>query len=99
MDRNTLIKRLMVTFLEELQEQVRAFNRDLLALEKEQGSASRAERLKALFRTAHSLKGAARAVNVNLIGDACHGLEEVLEGLRNGRLSVSRELFAVLFAA
>ena len=65
MDKDQLIKRLMKTFLEELEEHVGALNRDLLALEKDSSGQERTERLKALFRTAHSLKGAARSVNVD----------------------------------
>ena len=77
MDRDQLIKRLMVTFLGELEEHVRAMNDDLLALEKEPAGAGRAERYKSLFRAAHSLKGAARSVSV-AIEEACHHLEEIL---------------------
>src|SRR5947199_267336 len=62
----------MTTFLEELEEHVGALNRDLLALEKGPAGPERAERLTTLFRTAHSLKGAARAVNVTVIESACH---------------------------
>ncbi len=61
MDKAKLIAQLMTTFLGELEEHVRALNRDLLALEKNPTGDERArsERLKELFRTAHSLKGAA----------------------------------------
>ena len=62
MDQQTLIKRLMATFLEELAEHVAALNNDLLALEKAPSDEESADRLKRLFRTAHSLKGAARSV-------------------------------------
>src|SRR5258708_1742290 len=56
MDKDQLIKKLMVTFLEELEEHVRSLNADLLALEKAAEGTERAERLTTLFRTAHSLK-------------------------------------------
>ena len=61
-DQDTLLKQLMATFLDELDENVRALNRDLLALEKDPDGPRRSELLRSLFRTAHSLKGAARAV-------------------------------------
>ena len=61
MDKDKLAKLLMATFLEELDEHVRALNRDLLALEQNPSAADRAELWKVLFRSAHSLKGAARA--------------------------------------
>ena len=70
MDQATLHKQLMATFLDELEENAAALNRDLLALEKDPTGPAHAERLRTLFRTAHSLKGAARAVNVELIESA-----------------------------
>ena len=57
---------LLATFLEELEERVRALNDDVLALDRESDGPPGpppAERLTTLLRTAHSLKGAARAVN------------------------------------
>ena len=54
MDRDKLVARLTATFLEELDEHVRVFNRELLALEQEP-TAPWAERIKTLFRSAHSL--------------------------------------------
>ena len=98
MDKEQLVKRLMTTFLEELEEHVQAFNRDLLALKKGPAPEQRAERLKALFRTAHSLKGASRSVNVGLLERACHGLEEILAAVQGNRLELGADVFALLFA-
>jgi two-component system chemotaxis sensor kinase CheA len=101
MDKIKLMQRLMGTFLEELEEHVRALNCDLLALEKSQDGAEPgnvAERLKTLFRTTHSLKGAARAVNADVIEKACHQLEEILTAVRGGLLPFDADLFALLFA-
>src|SRR5271155_5826207 len=98
MDKDQLVKRLMTTFLEELEEHVQAFNRDLLALKKDPSAAERAERLKTLFRSAHSLKGASRSVNVGLLEKACHGLEEILAAVQEGKMALSPDLFSLLFA-
>ena len=97
MEQDTLIKRLMATFLEELEEQVAALNADLLALEKDSSEPHGIERLRALFRTAHSLKGAARAANVPLIESACHHLEEMLAAARDGQAPLAPAAFALLF--
>src|SRR5690349_12896722 len=99
MDRAKLFERLMTTFLGELAEHVRVLNDELLALEKQPDEADRAERFRVLFRAAHSLKGAARSVGVPLIEDACHRLEDILVAARDGRLTLDRERFALLFAA
>jgi two-component system chemotaxis sensor kinase CheA len=65
MDQQKLIERLMGTFLLELEEHLRSLNRELLLLEKTPPGSERSELLTTLFRAAHSLKGAARAVNQN----------------------------------
>ncbi len=98
MDKAKLIARLMNTFLDELQEHVRVLNRESLALEKTPAEAERARRLQELLRTAHSLKGAARSVDLSLIEDACHGLEDLLAGVRDNRVAFDSELFSLLFA-
>jgi two-component system chemotaxis sensor kinase CheA len=98
LDRDKLVARLTATFLEELDEHVRVFNRELLALE-QQPSEPWAERIKTLFRSAHSLKGAARAVSAVRIEAICHRLEGVLSAVRDGQTPPSRELFELLFAA
>src|SRR6476661_5130759 len=97
MDRDDLIRRLIVTFLGELEEHARAMNLDLMALEKEPGGPKSAERYKALFRAAHSLKGAARSVDARVIEEACHGLEEILGRAKEGVTPLTPELFALLF--
>ena len=98
MDRDALVAKLMATFLEELADHVRAFDRDLLELERGPGSPRSAELLKTLFRTAHSLKGASRSVGQGVLERACHELEETLGAWQRGALAPSKELFRVLFA-
>src|SRR5437016_2616369 len=88
----------MTTFLEELEEHVGALNRDLLALEKETDRKKRADLLQVLFRTAHSLKGAARSVSVSPIESACHQLEEILAAARDGVTPLAPDIFPLLFA-
>jgi two-component system chemotaxis sensor kinase CheA len=97
MDKDRLAQALMATFLEELEGHVATLNRDLLALEKEQGPARQQELLAALQRTVHSVKGASRAVAATLIETACHRLEEVFITVQRGR-SASPELYELCFA-
>jgi two-component system chemotaxis sensor kinase CheA len=99
MDRAKLLERLMATFLGELSEHVRTINGELLALEKGPEGPERAERFKTLLRSAHSLKGAARSVDVGLIEETCHRLEEILIAARDGRTAADPGLFALLYAA
>ncbi|HKU41473.1 MAG TPA: Hpt domain-containing protein, partial [Polyangiales bacterium] len=99
MDRDKLIQRLRATFLVELREHVESFNRELLSLERDTNAATRAESIKTLFRVAHSLKGAARAVSASKLEVVCHKLEELLSGLRDGTRELTPEVFETLFAA
>ncbi|MEX2156439.1 MAG: response regulator [Gemmatimonadales bacterium] len=96
MNKDQLAARLLVTFTAELDEQVRTMNADLLALEAEPAAA---ERLKSLFRVAHTLKGAARAASVPPVEHACHALETLLAQARDGKLTLGPEEFALLFSA
>src|SRR5260221_3862923 len=98
MDKEKLVQRLIETFLGELEEHARSFNRDLLALEGEPPAEKRAEILRTLFRTAHSLKGASRSVGVGHVEAACHKLEGIIEGIRDGHVPLRPELFQLLFA-
>ncbi len=100
MDRDQLIARLLETFLEEIEDHVTTINLHLIALEKLPPEMPEyPERLRALFRSFHSLKGAARSVGVAPVEKACHALEEILAAVRNGSRSLDRQLFALLFEA
>lgn len=96
MNKDQLAARLLATFTAELDEQVRTMNAELLALEAEPGNA---ERLKSLFRVAHTLKGAARAAAVAPVEQACHALETLLAEVRDKKRTLGSDDFAVLFAA
>src|SRR5678815_881162 len=96
MNKTALIESPMSTFVEEVADQVRSFNTDLLALESGQGDS--AKLLQSLFRTAHNLKGASRAVDVGLVESACHALEDVLARARDGSRALGRDDFEILFA-
>ncbi|MGQ3073249.1 MAG: hybrid sensor histidine kinase/response regulator [Ferrovibrionaceae bacterium] len=96
MDKARLIQRLMATFVAELEEHVRALERDLLALEKGAEGETRRKLFEVLFRTAHSLKGAAGSVGVAPVEAAAHLTEEVLSGARDGRLPTDAAFFARL---
>ena len=96
MSTDALAARLLATFLDELDEQVRALNEELLALESQPADR---QRLQSVFRIAHTLKGAARAASVPLIEQVCHELETLLAAARDGTVSLGAEQFAPLFTA
>ncbi|MET0398579.1 MAG: Hpt domain-containing protein, partial [Longimicrobiaceae bacterium] len=96
MSRGSLAARLLAAFLEDLDEQLRAMDADLLALE---ASPADGERLRSLFRVAHTVKGAARAAAVPLVEEACHALEARLAELRDGTRTLDAGAFRALFFA
>jgi two-component system chemotaxis sensor kinase CheA len=98
MDKDDLVQRLMVTFVGELEDHARTLERDLLALEKKPAPKKKSELFASLFRTAHSLKGSARTVRVNLLETTGHHLEEVFAAARDGRLPVDAIFFELLLA-
>jgi two-component system chemotaxis sensor kinase CheA len=98
MDKDDFVKRLMVTFVGELEDHARAIERDLLALEKQPAPGLRRVLFASLFRTGHSLKGSARTVRVGLLETTGHHLEEVFAAARDGRLPVDASFFELLLA-
>ena len=78
----TMSPAILQTFADELDERVADMERSLLALERPAPDNVHAEEARALFRAAHSLKGAARAVGVKEIEAVCHELESRLAPLR-----------------
>ena len=92
-----LLKKLLVTFRVEADEHLKAMSSGLLVLEKAPAGEQWAKIVETIFRDAHSLKGAARAVNLASIESACQSLESVFAALKGGRLGVSPPLFDLLY--
>jgi two-component system, chemotaxis family, sensor kinase CheA len=93
--RDELAERLRATFAQELDEQVRQLNAGLLALEK---TPNDAETVRTLFRSAHTIKGAARVAGFPLIEATCHALESVFADVRAGDRTLGGSEFSLLFA-
>lgn len=71
------IKRLLETFELEAHEHIENLTQGLLALETVQDASASLQQVEALFREVHSLKGAARSVNISEVEELCKALEEV----------------------
>ncbi len=76
-----LIGPLLATFAAEAAEHLQAMNRHLLSLERGDSDPLRDAEL---FRAAHSMKGAARAVNLAEVEGLAHALEDIFAGLKDG---------------
>jgi len=91
------LKKLLVTFAVEAQEHLQGMFSGLLRLEKGEVTAEgQAELVETVFREAHSLKGAARAVNLLEIESLCQALEGVFAALKKNLLPPSTGLFDLL---
>ena len=92
----SLPDKLRAIFLGELDDQLRVMNADLIELE---SNPADAERLKSLFRVAHTLKGAARAAGAQDIADICHSVETMLAAARDQSHKLGPSEFKTLFSA
>ncbi|NLX76808.1 MAG: chemotaxis protein CheA [Clostridiaceae bacterium] len=81
-------------FVEESREHLQALNTSLLELEKDPGNTPI---LNEIFRVAHTLKGMAGTMGFTHMSDLTHNMEDVLDGLRNGRIKVYPEVVDILF--
>ncbi|MBI9108378.1 MAG: response regulator [Spirochaetales bacterium] len=94
-----ILKKLLVTFTDEANEHIQSISSGLVILEKGQEENEREETIETIFRDAHSLKGAARAVNLKGIETICQSLENVFAGFKSGDKSTSPGKFDSLHKA
>ncbi len=80
-----LLRRLRATFASEAGEHLQVMNQQLLALEAATEASQAAGCLEEIFRAAHTLKGAARVVNLDAVSQVAHALEAFMGKLRNGQ--------------
>ncbi|MGE5621227.1 MAG: response regulator [archaeon] len=90
------LNRLLVTFRTEAKEHVESMSSRLLRLEGIEDNHEKAVITEDLYREAHSLKGAARAVGILEIEAVCRTLETVFAGLKKNTIRYSKELFDLL---
>ena len=83
-------------FVPEAQEYLEAITACLLRLEK---SPEDKDTIHKLFRAAHTLKGSAFTVGIQVIGDMTHHMEDIMGAIREGRMRVTSELTDVFFRA
>ena len=72
-------------FLQEAEEQLEILEKEMLLLEKDPTD----ERMSAIFRAAHTLKGSSRAMGFLNFAEITHEMENVLDLLRAGKLTLN----------
>jgi len=85
------LRALRATFKVEAAEHLQAIGTGLLELEKASAPAERMRITEAVFRAAHSLKGAARAVNLSEIESLCQSLESLFAAWKRGESTPTQE--------
>ena len=93
------LKRLRATFKVEAQEHLQAIATGLLQLETGQPVAQQQVVVETIYREAHSLKGAARAVNLSGIEAICQAVETVFAAWKRKPIDLSAEMFDALHRA
>ncbi|HMA38147.1 MAG TPA: response regulator [Chloroflexia bacterium] len=93
------LQRLRTIFQAEAQEHSQAMTQGLIALEQAATPAARAALVETVYREVHSLKGAARVVNLSLIEALCQQLEGVFAALKRQATPVGPDLLDLLHQA
>jgi len=87
---------LLQDFITEAGEHLEELESSLLQLESDPGNG---EILNDIFRSVHSIKGAAQFVGIENISSLTHRLETLLDLARNGQLSLHQEVVDILMAS
>jgi two-component system, chemotaxis family, sensor kinase CheA len=89
-------EKVVAAFLAESEEGLERTEQHLIAAETDPGNL---ELLDEMFRTAHTIKGNASALDFPELAGFAHVMEDLLEALRKHELSISREAISVLLHA
>lgn len=95
---NEFQKKLLTTFREEAEEYVNTITEGLIELEKT-GPETGTLITERIFRTIHSLKGAARAVSVKEIELVCQNLENIFAAVKKGEYTPDADAFDIFHMA
>lgn len=94
-----LMKQLLQTFRAEAAEHLQTLNMAVLALEVRPEEAKRRELVQEAFRSAHSLKGAARTVGLEAIEQIANAMESVLQKARETETHLEESMCEALYNA
>ncbi|MEI6143249.1 MAG: hybrid sensor histidine kinase/response regulator [Mariniphaga sp.] len=90
-------RELLADFKVEASEHQEAITKGMLQLEKQPSKSDYQLIVETTFRELHSLKGASRAVNQTDIEKLCQSMEGVFHQLKDGKASLTPQLFELLF--
>ncbi len=88
------LSKYMSAFIEDCTEYVRKIGDGLLVLEKDPDDS---EALNEIFRLTHTIKGTARILEVQPVAELAHATEEVIDALKEKKITCSKNLSDILF--
>ncbi|MDP3435731.1 MAG: Hpt domain-containing protein, partial [Bacteroidales bacterium] len=91
-ENDNFLKELLNDFKVEAIEHYESIVKGLTDLELVTGTEKKQEIIERIYRNTHSLKGAARAVNLNEIERLCSCLETIFGHLKKGEIAVTSQL-------
>lgn len=83
-------------FIEESREHIQSCNENLLKLENDPENP---EIINEIFRSAHTLKGMSATMGFEDMANLTHQMENILDGVRNGKYQFTSELLDIIFIA
>ena len=89
-------ERLLATFRIEAEEHLKNISAGLVHFERTQDEEERKEKLEVIYREAHSLKGAARAVSLHEIEGICQNIENIFAALKKNELKELTSVYDML---
>jgi len=89
------LKKLLSTFKVEAGEHLKVISSGLIEMEKS-GQEKQGEIIETIYRESHSMKGAARSVNLTDIVSACQSMENVFSALKRKEITTSTEMLDLL---
>ena len=87
-------KKYQELFIEEAREQLQNLNQALLSLESD---GEDPELINEAFRLVHTIKGAAKILGIDSIGELAHTTEDILDEIKNKRITIDRDMIDILF--
>lgn len=94
-----VFKQILQTFQVELEELLQVITEGLLKLEKEDNEQQVIATVEAIFRAAHTIKGAARGVGIQDVGEISHHVESLFCSLQKNKYKTSAALINLCLEA
>jgi two-component system, chemotaxis family, sensor kinase CheA len=90
------LQELLAAFEPEAREHLQQMTEGLLQLERCESEAEKRQAIETIFRQAHSLKGSAKIVELQIVITVCHPLESLLAEMRSGSVKPTRAMIDLM---